>query len=73
MRFTPIDQDQPVEEYCFLCKEEAEARYNLLSEEEAEELITRSVTLLKEARDQWWNEEGRKPIFGLQSRKILPW
>ena len=29
------------------------------SEEEAEELITRSVTLLKEARDQWWNEEGR--------------
>ena len=30
------------------------------SEEEAEELIIRSVTLLKEARDQWWNEEGRK-------------
>ena len=30
------------------------------SEEEAEELIIRSVTLLKEARDQWWNAEGRK-------------
>ncbi len=41
MRFTPIDQDQPVEEYCFLCKEEAEARYNLLSEEEAEELYAK--------------------------------
>ncbi|MDO5439653.1 MAG: homocysteine S-methyltransferase [Erysipelotrichaceae bacterium] len=29
------------------------------SKEEAEELITRSVTLFKEARDQWWNEEGK--------------
>ena len=28
------------------------------SEEEAEELIVRSVTLLKEARDAWWKEEG---------------
>ncbi len=28
------------------------------SKEEAEALITRSVTLLKEARDQWWKEEG---------------
>ena len=29
------------------------------SKEEAEELIARSVTLFKEARDQWWNEEGK--------------
>ena len=41
MRYTPIDQDQPVEEYCCQCKEEAEARYNLLSAEEAEELYAR--------------------------------
>ena len=41
MRYTPIDQDQPIEEYCFLCEEEAEACYNLLSDEEAEELYAR--------------------------------
>lgn len=30
------------------------------SQKEAEELITRSVKLFMEARDQWWQEEGEK-------------
>ena len=29
------------------------------TETEAEELISRSVTLFLEAREQWWNDEGR--------------
>ena len=35
------------------------------TETEAEELISRSVTLFLEAREQWWNDEGRAcfPIY----------